>query len=175
VLGTEAERDSAGVFNTMEEQKMSVQTREFIEWTLSGRDDWAPLVLRVPVGVIFAAHGAQKLFGWFGGYGLQATGEWMASIGLVPGGLMALLAGGAEFFGGLALLLGMLVRPFALALAVTMGVAIFAVHIGNGLFMANDGYEFALALLAVSVALAVSGAGRVSIDRRLAARIRNEA
>ncbi len=60
------------------------------------------LALRVPVGIIFAAHGAQKLFGWFGGYGLEGTGGWMESIGLAPGVLMAFLAGAAEFFGGLA-------------------------------------------------------------------------
>lgn len=66
---------------------------------------WAPLSLRVPVGIIFIAHGSQKLFGWFGGYGLEGTGQFMATLGLNPGYLMALLAGGAEFFGGLALLI----------------------------------------------------------------------
>lgn len=126
------------------------------------------LALRIPVGVIFAAHGAQKLFGWFGGYGLEGTGQWMASIGLNPGYLMALLAGSAEFFGGLALILGLLVRPVAAALAFTMVVAIFAVHSGNGLFMSNNGYEFGLVLLAASVALVISGAGRASIDRMIA-------
>jgi len=127
----------------------------------------AALALRVPVGIIFIAHGAQKLFGWFGGHGLDGTGQWMASIGLAPGYLMALLAGGAEFFGGLALLLGLFVRPAAAVLAVTMLVAIFSVHFANGLFISNKGYEFALALLAVTVALAISGAGRLSIDRLL--------
>ena len=127
----------------------------------------AALALRVPVGIIFIAHGAQKLFGWFGGHGLDGTGQWMASIGLAPGYLMALLAGGAEFFGGLALLLGLFVRPAAAVLAVTMLVAIFSVHFANGLFISNKGYEFALALLAVTVALAISGAGQLSIDRLL--------
>src|SRR5690606_33047640 len=94
---------------------------------------WSSLLLRVPLGIIFMAHGAQKLFGWFGGYGLEGTGQWMASIGLQPGYLMALGAGSAEFFGGLFLLIGLLTRPAALALAFTMVVAIFAVHIGNGL------------------------------------------
>lgn len=122
------------------------------------------LVLRVPVGIIFTAHGSQKLFGWFGGYGLEGTGQWMASIGLAPGYLMALLAGGAEFLGGLALILGLLVRPAATVLAVTMVVAIFSVHVGNGLFMSNNGYEFGLALLAASLALAINGAGRGSLD-----------
>jgi putative oxidoreductase len=132
---------------------------------------WAALALRVPVGIIFVAHGAQKLFGWFGGYGLDGTGQWMASIGLNPGYLMALLAGGAEFFGGLALILGVLVRPAAAVLAFTMVVAIFAVHFEHGLFLSNNGYEFGLALLAASVALALGGAGRASFDQVFARRL----
>ena len=122
------------------------------------------LLLRVPVGLIFAAHGAQKLFGWFGGYGLNATAGWMESIGLTPGLPLALLAGSAEFFGGLLLLLGLFTRPAALALAVTMLVAIFSVHRQNGFFMSNNGYEFALALLATTIALAASGAGKLALD-----------
>ena len=132
--------------------------------------DWAPLALRVPAGIIFVAHGAQKLFGAFGGYGLEGTGQFMASIGLTPGYLMALLAGGAEFFGGLALIAGFLVRPAAAALAFAMLVAIFGVHIDKGLFVAQNGYEFALALLAMAAALVTSGGGRVSVDRVLSLR-----
>ncbi|MBE8715609.1 DoxX family protein [Cellvibrio polysaccharolyticus] len=128
---------------------------------------WSSLALRVPLGIIFAAHGAQKLFGWFGGYGLEGTGQWMASIGLEPGYLMALAAGSAEFFGGLFLLIGLLTRPAAAVLAITMVVAIFSTHISNGLFMANNGYEFALALLAGVTALALSGGGRLSADQAL--------
>lgn len=143
-------------------------TTRLVQRLLATDAGWSPLALRLPVGIIFAAHGAQKLFGWFGGYGLEGTGQWMASIGLAPGYLMALLAGGAEFFGGLLLILGLLVRPAAAVLAVTMLVAIFGVHIGNGLFMSNNGYEFALALLAAVVALAISGAGRASLDVALA-------
>lgn len=131
---------------------------------------WGTLPLRAGAGVIFAAHGAQKLFGWFGGYGLEGTGQFMASMGLTPGYLMALLAGSAEFIGGLALMLGLLVRPTAVVLAFVMAVAIFTVHLANGLFMSNNGYEFGLALLVVSMALAVSGAGRFSVDRLLAAK-----
>ncbi|UTT87173.1 DoxX family protein (plasmid) [Vibrio pelagius] len=129
------------------------------------------LALRVPVGVIFMAHGAQKLFGWFGGYGLEGTGQWMASIGLGPGMLMAFLAGSAEFFCGLFILLGLLTRPAAALLAVTMLVAIFSVHFENGLFMSNNGYEFGLALLAASVSLAFSGAGKAAIDEILAKKL----
>jgi putative oxidoreductase len=131
---------------------------------------WGTVALRVPAGIIFAAHGAQKLFGWFGGYGLEGTGQWMDSIGLAPGYLMALLAGAAEFFGGLALIAGLLVRPAAAALAVAMVVAIFSVHVDKGLFVAKNGYEFALALLAIAVALVFSGAGRGSVDRVLSRR-----
>jgi len=128
---------------------------------------FAALTLRIPVAIIFIAHGAQKLFAWFGGYGLEGTGQWMASIGLEPGYQLALLAGSAEFFGGLALLLGLLVRPAALMLSITMLVALFSVHWVNGLFMSNNGYEFALALLAISTSLIFSGAGKVSLDNFL--------
>jgi putative oxidoreductase len=128
----------------------------------------AALVLRVPVGIIFAAHGAQKLFGWFGGYGLTGTAGWLESIGLAPGLLMALLAGGAEFFGGLALILGLLTRPAAFALSIAMLVAIFSVHFSNGLFISNNGYEFGLALLAASLSLLASGGGKAAVDRWLA-------
>lgn len=126
--------------------------------------------LRVGGGIIFAAHGAQKLFGWFGGYGLEGTGQFFDSVGLPPGYLMALLAGAAEFFGGLALILGLLVRPAAASLAFAMLVAIFSVHFSKGFFMDKGGYEYALALFAVSVSLVFSGAGRASLDRALSAK-----
>ena len=138
-----------------------------ITTTATGLDT---LPLRVGAGVIFAAHGAQKLFGWFGGYGLEGIGGWMASIGIEPGVLMAALAGGAEFFGGLFLIVGLLVRPAAVVLAITMVVAIAAVHLQNGLFMTNNGYEFGLALLIISVGLAIRGAGSISLDRLLQAK-----
>lgn len=78
--------------------------------------------------------------------------------------------GSAEFFGGIALLLGLLVRPAALLLSITMLVAIFSVHFSNGLFLSNNGYEFGLALLAASVSLLFSGAGKLSVDNMLAKR-----
>ena len=131
---------------------------------------WSTLVLRIPVGLIFMAHGAQKLFAWFGGYGLEGTGQWMESIGLGPGYLMALMAGSAEFFGGLLIIIGLLTRPTALVLAFTMVVAILTVHIENGLFMSNNGYEFGLSLIIISLALTLQGAGRVSLDNIIAKR-----
>ncbi|KIQ60940.1 MULTISPECIES: DoxX family protein [Pseudomonas] len=139
-----------------------------INKVMSTRAGYGLTVLRIAVGIIFAAHGSQKLFGLFGGYGLAGTAQWMESIGLTPGYLMATLAGGTEFFAGLALIIGLLTRPAALGLAFLSLVAIFSVHIGNGLFMANNGYEFALALLAGSVAILVEGAGKLSVDRAIA-------
>lgn len=127
-------------------------------------DSSSTLPLRLTAGIVFTAHGAQKLFGWFGGYGLEGTGQFMASLGMDPGLLMALLAGGAEFFGGIALLLGLAVRPASLLLAITMLVAIASVHLPNGLFLSNNGYEFGLVLLGLSVALFIQGAGRWSMD-----------
>ena len=137
---------------------------QFIANIFTSNNSVSSLVLRVPVGIILTAHGAQKLFAWFGGYGLEGTGQWMESIGLAPGFLMALLAGSAEFFGGLALILGALTRPAALVSAFTMLVAIFSVHASNGLFMSNNGYEFALALLAATAALTIQGSGKFSVD-----------
>ena len=147
-----------------------MSTTRFIDRVLSTDDSTGALALRVPTGLIFAAHGAQKLFGWFGGYGLEGTGQFFASVGLEPAVLLALLAGAAEFFGGLALLAGLLVRPAAAALAFTMVIAIVSVHWSKGFFMSGGGYEFALALLAASLSLLFSGAGRFSLDGALARR-----
>ena len=127
---------------------------------------YSALIIRVPLGVTLAAHGAQKLFGWFGGYGLEGTGKWMASVGFEPGYTMALLAGSAEFFGGVALVLGLVTRPAAAVTAFTMLMAM-TVHVGNGLFLSNNGYEFALCLLAMSVSLVVSGSGKLAIDQQI--------
>ncbi len=129
------------------------------------------LPLRLIAGLLFTAHGAQKLFAWFGGYGLEGTGQWMESIGLASGYLMALTAGSAEFVGGLLLIVGFMTRPTSFVLAITMIVAIFTVHIDNGLFMSNNGYEFGLSLLAISISLMFSGAGKLSLDNAVAQRL----
>ena len=143
----------------------------FTQKLISSQASLSTLALRVPIAIIFIAHGAQKLFAWFGGYGLEGTGQWMASIGLEPGYLMALLAGSAEFFGGIALLIGLLTRPTAFILSLTMIVAIVSVHLANGLFLSNNGYEFALALLAASASLMLSGSGSYSLDNLLAKKL----
>ncbi|MFT4732453.1 MAG: putative oxidoreductase [Gammaproteobacteria bacterium] len=132
------------------------------------------LPLRLIAGIIFFAHGAQKLFAWFGGYGLGGTGQWMESIGLSPGYLMALMAGSAEFFGGILLIIGFLTRPTALILAITMIVAIFTVHINNGLFMSDNGYEFGLSLVAITLALFIQGGGKYSIDNNVYKRLNKQ-
>jgi putative oxidoreductase len=134
-------------------------------------DQWASLALRIPAGIILAAHGAQKLFSWFGGYGLEGTGQFMASQGLEPGYLMALLAGSAEFFGGIALIIGLLVRPAAAVSAFTMLVAGVVVHGSSGLFLSNGGFEFALALFSITLALVFLGGGKLSLDQRLAEKL----
>ncbi|WP_286740075.1 DoxX family protein [Psychrobacter sp. UBA3068] len=139
--------------------------------TLQTKAGSAAFILRVPVGLILAAHGAQKLFGWFGGNGLAGTAQWLSSMGIEPGYLMAFLAGGAEFFGGLALVIGLLTRPAALVAAFTMLVAIFSVHIGNGLFAADGGYEYALTLFVALIALAIQGGGYLSVDKPLSEKL----
>ena len=144
----------------------SESKKNFVAKMLDSEAGYGALALRIPVGVVLAAHGAQKLFAWFGGYGLEGTGQWMASIGFEPGFQMALLAGSAEFFGGLALVLGLLTRPAAVIAAFTMLVAM-SVHIGNGMFLSNNGYEFALTLLAATTALAFLGGGSASVDSQI--------
>lgn len=141
--------------------------KQKISQLLSSTAGFSTLALRIPIGIIFMAHGSQKLFSWFGGYGLEGTGQFFESIGLAPGVAMAFLAGSAEFFGGLFILLGLLTRPAALALAFTMVIAIVSVHLPNGLFMADGGYEFGLALLAACVSLMLSGSGKLSLDEWL--------
>ena len=122
------------------------------------------LVLRVVVGVLFAGHGAQKLFGAFGGAGIEGTAAGFEKGGLRPGRLHAWAAGFAEAGGGLLLALG-LVTPFAaVALIAVMTAAIATVHAPNGVWVTKGGYEYNLVLIAVAVALAGAGPGAWSLD-----------
>src|SRR5438067_1001920 len=122
------------------------------------------LLIRLVLGGTMAAHGSQKLFGWFGGPGPQGTAGFFAGLGFVAPLQMALLAGAAEFGGGLLLALG-LVTPFAaLAIATVMVTAVSTVHWKNGFFAGNGGYEFNLLIFAVAVGLAAVGPGRFSLD-----------
>lgn len=125
------------------------------------------LLLRLVVGLTLAAHGSQKLFGWFGGPGLDATGQFFAMLGFPPGRRHALMAGLAETGGGLLLALG-LITPFASAAIVSvMLVAIVSVHIKKGFFAQNGGYEYNLVLAVAALALAFAGPGSLSVDALL--------
>jgi putative oxidoreductase len=126
--------------------------------------DLALLVLRLVVGLLFVGHGAQKLFGVFGGGGLQATAGMFDSIGLQPGWLHARAAGTAEFLGGALIALGLFTPFAAAALIGVMAVAVLTVHAPNGIWNTNQGYEFNLVLAAVVFALAGIGAGAWSLD-----------
>jgi putative oxidoreductase len=126
---------------------------------------WSPLALRLVVGAVMGGHGAQKLFGWFGGPGFERTAEAFASMGLKPGAFMAGLAGGGEFFGGILLILGLFTRLAALNTAVIMGVAIVTAHATS--FFLPSGMEYALTLFAASLVLLETGGGALSIDSKL--------
>jgi putative oxidoreductase len=125
------------------------------------------LVLRLVLGVIFAAHGAQKLFGSFGGPGLKGMAGFHEQLGIKPPYLMAVLAGLAEFVGGILVAVGFLTPVAAVALIVTMVVAVLAVHLKNGFFAQNGGYEFNLALAGMALTLLLTGAGALSLDSAL--------
>jgi putative oxidoreductase len=122
------------------------------------------LLIRLVIGVLFIGHGAQKLFGWFGGYGLQGTGGWMESIGMKPGVTMALFAGLAELVGGILFAAGLLTALAGVMIAVTMGMAIVKVHGQNGLWVTQNGYEYNLTLLVVAIGIVLIGPGQYAVD-----------
>jgi len=128
--------------------------------------NWATVPLRLGLGLPLAAHGAQKLFGWFGGYGLHATAAFFGqNLGMHPALLWATLAGCGECFGGLLVLAGCATRFAALTTGIVMAVAVWAIH-QAGFFLPN-GFEYPLALFLASVSLLVSGGGALSLDARL--------
>ncbi|SDO54872.1 putative oxidoreductase [Paenibacillus sp. yr247] len=122
------------------------------------------LIIRLVVGLSFVAHGAQKLFGWFGGYGPKGTGGWMESIGIKPGVAMAVMAGLMEFVGGALFTAGLGTVIAALLITITMVVSIVKVHAKNGYWATAGGYEYNLLLIAIAVGVAFMGAGTYSID-----------
>ena len=136
-------------------------------------DDTATALLRLVLGVVFFAHGAQKMLGWFGGYGFSGTMGFFTGTMHIPAPL-AFLAIAAEFFGGLGLILGFLTRIAAFGIAVNMVVAIAMVHSGFGFFMnwsgtqKGEGIEYHLLVLAATVLLMIRGAGAFSVDRAIA-------
>ncbi|WP_170006195.1 DoxX family protein [Bacillus fonticola] len=125
------------------------------------------LVIRLVVGLSFAAHGAQKLFGWFGGHGLKGTGGFFDSIGIKPGYAMALIAGLGEFIGGILFAVGLLTPLAGILIAATMVVAIAKVHGQNGFWATQNGYENNLILLVVALGVALVGPGAFALDSLL--------
>ncbi|MFJ5838550.1 DoxX family membrane protein [Streptomyces shenzhenensis] len=127
------------------------------------RRDLGLLLLRLGTGGVLAAHGAQKLFGWFGGHGIEGTGQFMESVGYAPGRASATAAGLAETGGGALLALG-LATPAAGAAAAGAMAGAAAVHVPNGFFAQEGGYEYAATLGLAAAGLAVAGPGRLSFD-----------
>jgi putative oxidoreductase len=124
------------------------------------------LILRVVIGLVFFAHGAQKLFGWWGGPGLAGTKGWLGSMGFRTPGAMALLVAVSEA-SGLLFAAGFLTTLAGLLMVSSMVVAIGSVHWRNGFWNTGQGYEFNLVLLTVPIAIATTGPGRLSIDHAL--------
>ena len=125
------------------------------------------LVLRVLVGVPFSLHGLQKLFGWFGGGGLDGTADWFRSLGFGDGRIAAVMAGTAEITGGLGLAFGLLTPLACAAMAGTMTVAAFVNNAENGFWSVNKGWELNGYLIAVALAVALMGPGAWSLDAAL--------
>ncbi|MBI2087634.1 MAG: DoxX family protein [Deltaproteobacteria bacterium] len=133
----------------------------------------ALLVVRLGLGIIFFAHGAQKVFGWYGGHGLKGTVSSFQQRMGIPLAL-GVIASFTELLGGLGVLVGCLTRPAALGVAIVMLVAVYKVHWQNGFFLnwglqpgKGHGFEMNLALIAMALALMIGGGGTLSIDRLL--------
>ena len=139
---------------------------------VSTSNDFTYTIVRLVLGVVFFAHGAQKMLGWFGGYGFSGTMNFFTHMMHIPAPF-AFLAICAEFFGGLGLLVGLLSRVAAFGISVNMLVAIFTVHIHNGFFanwtgqQKGEGFEYHLLALALLLVVMIKGAGALSIDRAL--------
>ncbi len=136
-------------------------------------EDFSIIFLRLGLGVVFFAHGSQKLFGWFGGYGFSGTMNFFTGSLGIPA-LFAFLAIMAEFFGALGLLFGLLTRLAAFGIATVMVVAVLMVHLQYGFFMnwsgklQGEGIEYHLLVLTISIVLMINGGGRWSLDRLIA-------
>lgn len=135
-------------------------------------DDYTLTLLRAALGIVFFAHGAQKVPGWFGGGGWSNSMDYFTQTLGIPG-LLAVLAILAEFLGGLCLILGFLTRVVALGIAIDMAVALFLVHLPNGFFMnwsgnqKGEGFEFHVLAISIAIALMARGGGAMSFDRIL--------
>ena len=150
--------------------------------TRFGTQPFGPLILRLALGVVFAAHGAQKVFGIWGGAGLSGTAAFFSELGLTPAYPLSLFVGLVELAGGLMLAAGAFTLITSAVLVINMSVAVWKVHLPNGFFLnwvnapgAGHGYEFNLVLLAGLVCLMLTGPGAFSIDGRRASWAETEA
>jgi putative oxidoreductase len=133
---------------------------------------WSHLVVRIALGVVFFAHGGQKVLGWFGGHGLRATINAFKGMGVPPAA--STLAAFIEFLGGIALLVGFMARPAAVGIIVVMLVAVAKVHAQHGFFLnfactpgKGHGFEFNFALIGMALSILIGGAGVLSVDRAI--------
>jgi len=139
---------------------------------ISTSDDYAVTAARLIMGVVFFAHGAQKMLGWFGGYGFSGTMQFFTQTMHIPAPL-AFLAICAEFFGGLGLLVGFLGRVAAFGISMNMLVAMLTIHIHNGFFanwtgqQKGEGFEYHLLAIALALVVMIKGSGALSVDRAL--------
>ncbi len=129
--------------------------------------DLGLLILRLVVGLLFVGHGAQKLFGIWGGHGLKGTAGFFEGIGLKPGHVHATAAAVMEFGGGALLALGLVTPVASVVLIAVMSAAVISVHFAKGLWVTNGGYEYNLVLASVALALAATGPGAWSLDNAL--------
>ena len=122
-------------------------------------------IVRIFAGLVLVPHGAQKLFGWFDGPGLAATAGFFENVvGVSPGLFWASLVGGVEFFGGLLIAVGLLTRVAGIMATAVLWIGFFTVHLANGFFIGNGGYEFIMLWAVVMTAITLKGGGRLSID-----------
>jgi putative oxidoreductase len=132
---------------------------------------WAPAVIRLVLGIIFMAHGAQKLFGAFGGPKISGTAGFLGQLGIQPALFWAWVVALVEFFGGLGILLGLLTSIASILIIIDMLVAITFVHGRKGFFAGAGGFEYNLALIAMAISLILSGPGVLSLDRLIGWRL----
>jgi len=125
--------------------------------------DTGLLIIRLIIGLTFAAHGTQKLFGWFGRHGIAGTGGWFESIGMKPGKALAITAGLAELIGGLLFAGGVFLWIAVILIIGSMLVAIVKVHGANGYWVTQNGYEYNMALIVIALGVAMIGAGDYSL------------
>ncbi len=130
-------------------------------------EGWAYPLVRIVTGLWLVPHGSQKLFAWFGGGGIGGTAGYFAKIGLEPALPLAYLVGTTEFFGGLLIAVGLWTRPAAAAACILLGVAVFKVHMANGFFVINGGYEYAMMWALLAFAVIFRGGGRGSVDQAI--------